>query len=326
MNLRTPLCIELGIDLPIMQAGMGAIARAPLAAAVSEAGGLGVLGSQYLSPGELRDEIALIRTLTDKPFGVDVILPRMSNVDDEALPYATDAEEHVEVVLGAGVPVIVTGLGNPGALVAEAHARGSKVMSIVGNVRQARRVAEAGVDAVIAQGHEAGGHTGRVGTSVLVPRVVDSVDVPVVAAGGLSDGRGLLAALALGAQGVWMGTRFIATEEAEVHDNYKQLIVETDEEGTLVTRAHSGKPCRLIRNAFTEGWEQRPEEIAPFPQQLVRVGRIASPVSRLEGDVVNGSVPAGQGSALVHDVIPAGELVSRIAADAQAAWGVLATR
>jgi enoyl-[acyl-carrier protein] reductase II len=323
LALRTPLCDLLGIEVPVLQAGMGSIARSSLAAAVSEAGGLGVLGSQYLTPDELRAEIAAIRARTDRPFGVDVILPRLEGRDPEWETYAGDADEHVEIVLEEAVPVVVTGLGNPGPLVGEAHARGSKVLSLVGNVRQARRVSEAGVDGVIAQGYEAGGHTGVFATSVLVPQVVDAVDVSVVAAGGISDGRGLVAALALGAQAVWMGTRFIATVEADVHENYKRLIIDTEDDGTVVTRAHSGKPCRLIRNAFTEEWESRDVDI--FPRQLLRVGRPASTVSRIDGDVVRGSVPAGQGSGLVKAIVPAGDLVRAIVDEARATFASIGT-
>jgi enoyl-[acyl-carrier protein] reductase II len=177
-------------------------------------------------------------------------------------------------------------------------------------------VEQSGVDAVIASGHEGGGHVGRIGTMVLVPRVVDQVRIPVIAAGGLADGRGLVAALALGAVGVWMGTRFIATAEARGHDNYKRRITEIDEDGTVVTRAHSGKPNRMIRNEFTKSWEGREAEIKPYPHQLKEVGEPASHRGRIEGDLTNGVLPCGQSAALIEGVERAGDVVESIARQA----------
>ena len=191
-----------------------------------------------------------------------------------------------------------------------------KIMALVGTAKQAKAVERSGVDAVIASGHEGGGHVGRIGTMVLVPRVVDQVKIPVVAAGGLADGRGLVAALALGAVGVWMGTRFIATVEARGHENYKRRITEIDEDGTIVTRAHSGKTNRMIRNEFTRSWEGRDAEIKPYPLQLKEIGEPASHRGRIEGDVVNGVLPAGQSAALIDKVEQAGEVVETIARQA----------
>jgi enoyl-[acyl-carrier protein] reductase II len=191
-------------------------------------------------------------------------------------------------------------------------------MSVVGAVRHAVKAVEAGVDAVIASGCDGGGHVGTIGTAVLVPAVVDAVDVPVLAGGGLSDGRALAAMLALGAQGLWLGTRFIATEESFAHRAYKERIVATDTAGTVVTRAHSGKPCRLIRNRFTDEWAGRESEILPFPLQARQVGEPASVRGRHEGDVENGVLPAGQGSGLIRSVVPAGEVVRGVVAEAAA--------
>jgi enoyl-[acyl-carrier protein] reductase II len=243
--LRTPICQLLGIQCPVLQAGMGLIARGPLAAAVSEAGGLGVIGAGHLTLDELREEIRHVKSRTDRPFGVDILFGQVAQSSDPSVAQYTDEiKRQIEIVLEERVPVLIAGLGNPLGVIPEAHALGMKVMAVVGNVKQARRVAADGVDAVIAQGHEAGGHTGRVGSIVLVPAVVDALKIPVVAAGGFADGRGLVAALALGATGVWMGTRFVASREATANDNYKGRIAAVDEEGTVVTRAHSGKPCR----------------------------------------------------------------------------------
>jgi len=223
---------------------------------------------------------------------------------------------HIDVTFEEKVPIIVSGLGDPGAIVPQAHSAGMKVMALVGTAKQAKSVAQSGVDAVIASGHEGGGHVGRIGTMALVPRIVDVVDIPVVAAGGLADGRGLVAALALGAVGVWMGTRFIATIEARGHDNYKRRITEIDEDGTVVTRAHSGKPNRMIRNEFTQSWQGREGDIKPYPLQLKEVGEAASHRGRIAGDVAHGVLPCGQSAALIDRVAGAGDVVESIAREA----------
>ena len=249
---------------------MGWVARAELAAAVSEAGGLGVIGAGTdMAADELRRQIVATRELTDKPFGVDILFATVRATGSEAARYTDAVQEMVQVVLEERVPVLISGLGSPAAAVPEAHARGIFVMSVVGAVRHAQKAVAGGVDAVIASGSDGGGHVGTIGTAVLIPAVADAVDVPVLAGGGLADGRALVAALALGAQGVWMGTRFVASEEAHAHGNYKGKIVATSEAGTVVTRAHSGKPCRMIRNEFTDSWEARQDEIEPYPLQAL---------------------------------------------------------
>lgn len=306
------ICSLLGIEYPILQAGMGQVAYGALAAAVSEAGGLGVIGSGYLSGEELRKEIRIVRERTKKPFGVDILFAATASKSEESLRYTNRVQEQIDVTLDEKVPVLISGLGNPLLVIDEAHRRGMKVMSVVGNARQARKLVDDGVDAIIASGHEGGGHVGRVGTMVLVPQVVDQVKVPVVAGGGLADGRGLVASMALGACGVWMGTRFIATHEARAHERYKKKLVDIDEEGTIVTRAHSGKPCRLVRNKFTDHWSAHQDTIAAYPHQLETIGAPASVLGRIEGDVDNGSLPAGQGAALVHSVPSASDVVHAI--------------
>src|SRR5262249_2725776 len=193
------------------------------------------------------------------------------------------------------------------------------------NVKQSRAHVANGVDVVIAQGHEAGGHTGRIAGLVLIPAVIDAVaPLPVAAAGGVADGRGLVAALALGAVGVWLGTRFIATPEAHGHVNYKDRIVSMDEEGTVVTRAASGKPCRVIRNNCTREWERREAEILPSPVQAARVGRPASVVARENGDIDNGNAPCGQSAGLIHKIVPAGDVVRALVEEADAVLDRLA--
>ena len=316
--LHTPICDLLGIQYPICQAGMGYVARSALAAAVSAAGGLGVIAAANLSPRELREEIKKVRDLTDKPFGVDILFASVRVGGSEAQQFTNTVRAWADITLEEKVPVMVAGLGNPGPVTAQAHRQGMKVMALCGNVKQALDHAANGVDVVIAQGHEAGGHTGRIAGLVLIPAVVDALAPrPVLAAGGMADGRGIAAALALGAQGVWMGTRFIATPEAYCHDNYKQRVVALDEEGTVVTRAASGKPCRLIRNSFTREWEKREAEIQPFPVQAARVGRDAGILAREKGDVENGNAPCGQSAGLIRAIVPAGEVVRRLVGEAE---------
>ena len=313
-----PFCRLLGIEFPICQAGMYQVAHGRLAAAVSQAGGLGVIGAAFMEPEDLRRAIRLVRETTDRPFGVDILFAEVAKDDPSTTGYTQQVEDHIAVIFEERVPVLVSGLGNPGRIVPDCHALGIKVMSLVGTSRQAQSVAAAGVDVVIASGQDGGGHVGRIGTLPLVSKAVDSVDVPVLAAGGLADGRGLIAALALGAQGVWMGTRFIATDEARGHQNYKQKIADIDEDGTIVTRAHSGKPNRMIRNRFTASWEGRESEIKPYPGQLQEIGEPASILGRIEGDTENGVLPAGQGAGLIREVKPAGEVVADIMDEARA--------
>ena len=316
--IRTALCDLLGIRYPICQAGMGWVARSELAAAVSEAGGLGVIAAAHGSPADLRAEIRRVRDRTDKPFGVDILFATTRTTGDETDRFTDDVKGWIDVTLDERVPVVIAGLGNPGPVTAQAHAIGSKVMALCGNVKQARDHAASGVDVVIAQGHEAGGHTGRIGGLVLVPAVVDAVaPVPVLAAGGIADGRGLVAALALGAAGIWIGTRFIATREAFGHDNYKNKIVAIDEEGTVVTRAASGKPCRVIRNSFTREWEKRQDEIQPFPVQFERVGKPLAVRAREQGDVEHGSAACGQSAGLIRDVVAVRDVIARLVEEAE---------
>ena len=329
-----PICRLLGIRYPICQAGMYQVAYGRLAAAVSNAGGLGCIGSAYMDPARLREEIRIAKNETDKPFGVDILFAQVEKAKQfekgqvagssaTVENYEREVRGHIDVTFQEKVAVIVAGLGDPGAIVPQAHADGSKVMALVGTARQAQAVERSGVDIVIASGHDGGGHVSRVGTMPLVPRVADSVKIPVLAAGGIADGRGLVAALALGAHGVWMGTRFIATTEARGHDNYKRRITEIDEDGTIVTRAHSGKANRMIRNGFTRAWEGRDGEIQPYPLQLRAVGEPASYRGRIEGDVEMGVLACGQSAGLIERVEAAGDVVRTIAAHAAAVLALL---
>jgi enoyl-[acyl-carrier protein] reductase II len=315
---QTPICRRLGIQYPIFQAGMGYVAHAELAAAVSNAGGLGCIGSGSMGSRELREQIRRCRSLTDRPFGVDILFAEVKADRNEAAVtrYTNNVQRCVDVSFEEQVPVIVSGLGNPAGIIDHAHRQGVVVMSLCGNVRQARKLAAAGIDVIIAQGHEAGGHTGRIGAMTLVPMVADAVEVPVLAAGGIADGRGLLAAMMLGAQGIWMGTRFIASVEAYAHFNYKNRIIEIDEEGTTVTRCHSGKPCRLIRNQFTESWVGREDEILPFPLQSAKVGFKAAEIARYEGKIDDGGLACGQTAGLIDSIKSCAEIVREVMAEA----------
>lgn len=318
--LITPLCTRIGIKFPIFQAGMGFVAHAELAAAVSNAGGLGCIGSGTMGADELREQIHRCRDLTDRPFAVDILFAEIKadKSDDTVVRYTSNVQKLIDITFEEKVPVIVSGLGNPAGIIPQARKSGVIVMSLCGNVKQARKLEASGVDVIIAQGHEAGGHTGRVGTMALVPEVVDAVRVPVLAAGGIADGRGLVAALALGAQGIWMGTRFVASVEAFAHANYKNKIVEIDEEGTTITRCHSGKPCRLIRNRFTDSWVGRENEIMPFPLQSMKIGFPLAEKARYEGKIDDGGLACGQTAGLIHSVKPAGQIVREVMDEARA--------
>lgn len=335
-TLRTPLCDMLDIDYPVMLAGMGptvggdrhGVAGPELVAAVSNAGGIGVLGGAGYAPETMASQIRRIRELTDKPFGVDILLPgrgggggegdgEAQGLADEARRVIQDlhkrlglpeisgdrwerrlggmrggfnADGQVDVICEMGVPLLAVGLGNPGPYVERAHAAGTKVLGIVGSVRAAREVAESGVDLVVAQGTEAGGHTGHIGTMALVPQVMDAVDpIPVVAAGGIGDGRGVAGALAMGCVGVWCGTVFIPTVEAQLDDYRKQRIIDAAAEDTRVTRVYSGKTMRNVTNEFIEAWEASGVKALPFGMQ-----------SALIWDVLDAAEEAGRRDLLMN--------------------------
>ena len=317
MTLRTPLCDLLGIEHPILLAGMGGVSYAPLAAAVSNAGGYGVLGMAGTTPDFIRDQMAQVRALTDKPFGVDLLA---------ATPDALTAA--VEVIIAGGASSFIAGLGVPLPIIERLKTAGLKVMVVCGAVKHAVKAEQAGCDAVICQGGEGGGHTGLVGTLPLVAQAVDAVSIPVVAAGGLHDGRGLAAALALGAQGVWMGTRFIASFEAHAGDLYRQAVLEAADEDTVRTRSYSGKPMRVRKNAWVDDWEGRAADIQPFPQQAmisIQAGALGGIGGQIEGlDADKSCFAMGQSAGGIREVLPAGEIVARIMSEAEAAIGRVA--
>jgi len=314
VSLRTPLCERLGIELPVFLAGMGGVAYAEVCAAVSEAGGFGTLGMASESPQGIRREMRRVRELTDKPFGVDLLA---------ALPDAM--RQAIDVVIDEGAAAFIAGLGVPGPVIERCHEAGLLVMSLCGKVRHAVAAEEAGCDVVVAQGTEAGGHTGQVAGMALIPQIVDAVAIPVLAAGSIVDGRGLAAALSFGAQGVWMGTRFIASHEARAAERYKKRITEVREEDTVVSRCYSGKPMRVIRNAYVDDWERRPAEILPFPDQMA-VSRQNDVLAALRGpdvhlDAERDCMPCGQGAGAIREILSCREIVERTVAEARAAIG-----
>jgi len=303
--IRTVLCDSLGIKYPIIQGGMAWVATAELAAAVSEAGGLGVIGGGNAPPDYVLDQIRRTRTLTSKPFGVNIPL------------FSPFVPEVVRVCVEERVAVVMTGAGSPSRIVPTLKAAGIKVIPVVASVALAVRLARDGVDAVVAEGMEAGGHVGDVATMPLIPQVVDAVKIPVIAAGGFADGRGLLAALALGAVGIQMGTRFICTTECAVHSNYKERLVRANDRATVVTGHSLGHPVRAIRNAMTMRFAEL-EKAGVSEAEIIEFGTGRLRLAANEGDVINGSVMAGQIAGLIEDIVPARELVERIMTEAEA--------
>ncbi|MCB1001833.1 MAG: nitronate monooxygenase [Acidimicrobiales bacterium] len=311
--MQTRLTEMLGIEHPVMLAGMGGVSYHALVAAVSEAGGIGTFGASTMGPDELPQEIAAAKALTSKPIGVDLLTAMPGQV-----------ERGIQSVIDGGAALFVAGLGVPREVIDLLHANNILVGSMCGKVRHAVSAVASGVDIVIAQGTEGGGHTGTVATMALIPQVVDAVEgkVPVVAAGGLFDGRGLAAALTLGADGVWIGTRFIATPEARAVNGYKESLLELPEDGTVISRAFTGKTCRVIRNDWTQHYEQHPDELQPFPAQAVAsaqagVNHLGAP-SGTDVDVRKEFMPCGQGVGAIHELVPAGDLVRQMVAEAEA--------
>lgn len=316
--LATRLTELLGIRYPIIQAGMGYLARQELAAAVSEAGGLGVIGSTgSLTADDLRDEIRQVRALTTRPFAVNLLFPRYDTDTDTGARMAAELRDKVDVVLGEGVAVLGAGLGVPEPDVFTAcRSAGVRTMCTIGATRHAEKAQDSGADILVAQGWEAGGHNSRVASMALLPQVCRTAVVPVVAAGGIGGGEGLVAALALGASGAYLGTVFAASAEARAHDRYKSAVLTARDTSTVVTRAHSGKPARMVRNAFTDHYQAHPEEIGAFPEQWERNEPLAVAV-RVDGDVGRGPIPAGQIAGLLDRSERAGEIVDRVVHEAR---------
>lgn len=367
--LRTELCDMLGIEYPVVLAGMGPVAggltgpvaTAPLVAAVSNAGGLGVIGGAGFSPERLREEINKVRSMTDKPFGVDLLLPsnymggaasgEMPRDPRDLIPEETRtklrkiaedlgvewkeapkpaaaavaerprtgggmSDGQMEVVIEEKVAVFASGLGTPAPWMDRLHANGTKVLCLVGNVKNAKRVAASGADIVVAQGTEAGGHTGRIATFALVPQVIDAVaPTPVIAAGGIADGRGLAAALAMGAIGVWCGTAFLVSEEANQPELQKQRVLAAGDEDTRITRLYSGKTMRNITNPLIEAYEAANIQALPMGLQGLLVGDLVYSVREAgRHDLLMNA--AGQASGLLNQIRPAADILHDMVAQA----------
>ena len=313
------LCGAFGLEVPILQAAMGWISTGRLAAAVSGAGGLGVIATGGIMPAsELREHIARVRDeAPGRPFGVNLLLPRGSDEDVEfGAPQLT--RELLDVVAQERVPVVVVGLGDPRSVMTELRAAGARVVGVVGSPRAARNVAKAGADAVIVQGREAGGHVGEIGTLTLLQTALRDLDCPVVVAGGVATASAVASTLSAGAAAVSVGTRFLASEESDAHAVYKQAVVDASARTTAVTRACTGKPSRALRSPFVEAWLGRDEEIDAYPARAQEHFWRAK-AGALDGDWENGFFPAGQCVEVIDDVLPAAQIVGELTTLALAA-------
>ena len=303
--MRTDVTKLLEIEYPILQGGMAWVAEHHLAAAVSEAGGLGLIGAAS-APGEwVREQIRKVKERTEKPFGVNIML--MS-------PYA---DEVAKVVAEEGVKVVTTGAGNPEKYMKLWKDAGIKVIPVVASVALAKRMERCGADAVVAEGSEAGGHIGENTTMVLVPQIADAVSIPVIAAGGIADGRGVAASLMLGASAVQVGTHFVVTKESVVHENYKKCIIKAKDIDSKVTGRSTGHPIRVLRNQMTKEYLRLEKEGASFEElEKLTLGALRKAV--VEGDVVNGSLMAGLSSGLVKEEFSCRELIQKLMSEAEA--------
>lgn len=302
--LKTDICDLFGIEYPIIQGGMAHLATAELAAAVSNAGGLGIIGGGAPEPEWVREQIKLTRERTDKPFGVNIVL------------IAPKAEQIIDVILEEGAKVVTTGAGNPGPYIPRFKEAGIMVMPVVASVALARRLQRSGVDAFVAEGMESGGETGQLTTMALVPQVVDAVKVPVIAAGGFADGRGMVAALSLGAQGIQMGTRFACSEECVAHPDYKKAIVDASDRSTVLSGQSTGYPLRALENKFTR--EFMSKESAGIPiEELFQLGVGKMRQGMINGDVEGGTLLAGQISGMIKDIKSVKSIIDGIMAEAE---------
>lgn len=304
--MNTRITDILGIEYPIIQGGMAWVAEHNLAAAVSNAGGLGLIGAASAPPEIVREEIRKCKELTDKPFGVNVMLLN------------PNADEVAKVVVEEGVKVVTTGAGNPGKYMAMWKEAGVKVIPVVASVAMAKLMQRGGADAVVAEGMESGGHIGSATTMTLVPQVVDAVDIPVIAAGGIADGRGMAAAMLLGAEAVQIGTRFVVSKESIVHENYKNKVIKASDVDSEVTGMSTGHPVRCIRNKMTREYLELEKAGADFMElEKLTLGSLRNAV--IDGDVVTGTVMAGQIAGLIKDEKSCKEIIESMMEDAKKA-------
>ncbi len=304
MALRTRLTTLLGIEHPIIQGGMAWTATWELVAAVSNAGGIGVIGAGHMPTDLLREQIRRAKLATDKPFGVNLML---------LTPHIDDI---VTMVLEERPAMVTTGAGNPSKYIAALKEAGIKVLPIAPSVALARRMESMGADAIIGEGMEAGGHIGELTTMVLVPQLVDAVSIPVIAAGGIADGRGVAAAFALGAEGVQVGTRFMCATECTIHDSVKERVIKAKDRDTMVTGMSTGHPVRVLKNRLAKQIQELDRANKPAEIEALGAGKLA--LCMRDGDIEYGSLMAGQCAAMVGDVRPAAEIVADLVSGAEA--------
>ncbi len=302
--MKTKITELLGIEYPVIQGGMAWVAEHTLAAAVSNAGGLGIIGAASAPPEIVREEIRKCKELTDKPFGVNVMLIN------------PNAEEVARILVEEGVKVVTTGAGNPAKYMELWKNAGIKVMPVVASVAMAKMMERAGADAVIAEGMESGGHIGQTTTIALLPQVVDAVNIPVVAAGGIADGRGFAAALMLGADAIQMGTRFVAANESIVNQSYKEKLIKASDISSEVTGYSTGHPVRSLKNKMTATYRKLENEGASFEElEQLTLGSLKKAV--MDGDVINGTVMAGQIAGLIKEELSCKEIIEGIVLQAE---------
>jgi enoyl-[acyl-carrier protein] reductase II len=311
MALRTRLTELLGVEHPIIQGGMAWTATADLVAAVSNAGGFGIIGAGHMPTDILRSEIRRAKELTNEPFGVNLML------------LTPHIDELVDMVIEEGVHAVTTGAGNPAKYMPGLKEAGIKVLTVVPSVALAKRMESIGADAVIGEGMEAGGHIGDLTTMVLTPQLVDAVTIPVVAAGGIADGRGVAAAFALGAEGVQVGTRFMCAEECTIHPAIKQQVLRAKDRDTIVTGRSTGHPVRVLKNRLARQIMELDRDNKPDEIEALGAGKLA--LAMREGDVDMGSLMAGQSSAMVCEIQPAAQIVSEMLTEAEAVMRRLGT-
>ena len=306
--MKTRITDLLGIEYPILQGGMAWIAESTLASAVSNAGGLGIIAGGSAPIDYLRDQIRKTKSMTDKPFGVNIML------------MSPNAEELAKLVVEEKVPVVTTGAGNPGKYMEAWKAAGIKVIPVVPSVALAKRMERAGADAVVAEGTESGGHIGQNTTMCLVPQVVDAVEIPVIAAGGIADGRGVAAAFMLGAEGVQVGTRFLACTECQIHENYKNAVIAAKDTDNAITGFYSGSPCRCIKSKYTKKLQDMEKKAAPPEDfEALTVGSLRKAV--VDGNTDEGSMLCCLIAGMINDVKPAAEIVKEMMGQAEKLLG-----
>lgn len=294
----------LQIKYPVIQGGMAWVANAQLAAAVSNAGGLGIVAAANMPADILEEQIVLTRKLTDKPFGMNIML-MSENVADA-----------MEIAARYRVPVVTTGAGMPGKVLDRLKPLGTIVMPVVASTSHAERVSKQGADAVIAEGTEAGGHVGEITTMNIIPQIADCVSIPVIAAGGISDGRGMAAAFALGAEGVQVGTRFVCSTECTAHINYKNAIIKANDRATAVTGRPTGHPVRVLKNKLVKMYEELEKNCAPA-EELEKLGAGKLRLAVVEGDADMGSLMAGQSAGMVKKIEPCADIIQDIVTGAE---------